>query len=82
MKVTVNVDCSPEEARAFLGLPDLGPVHDKYIQSLLTAMDGAASLEQMDKMMRAFSPMGDAGLKLFGQMMDIGLSAGKAATKS
>ena len=27
MKVTVDVDCTPEEARRFLGLPDLTPVH-------------------------------------------------------
>jgi Family of unknown function (DUF6489) len=78
MKVTVNVECTPEEARAFLGLPDLTPVHDKYLESMLKAMDGAGSLEQMDKMIRAFSPMGDAGMKLFGQMMDIGLSGAKS----
>lgn len=24
MKVTVNVECTPEEARTFLGLPDVG----------------------------------------------------------
>ena len=34
MKVTVNVDCSPEEARRFLGLPDLTPVHDAYVEKL------------------------------------------------
>jgi hypothetical protein len=27
MKITANVDCTPEEARRFLGLPDLTPVH-------------------------------------------------------
>jgi len=31
MKVTVDVDCTPEEARRFLGLPDLTPVHDLYL---------------------------------------------------
>ena len=25
MKVTVNVECTPEEARTFLGLPDVQP---------------------------------------------------------
>jgi len=78
MQVTVNVDCTPEEARSFLGLPDLGPVHEKYVASLLGAMDGAGSLEQMEKMMRAFAPMGDAGMRLFQQMMDIGLSGASA----
>ena len=26
MKITVDVDCTPEEARAFLGLPDVKPM--------------------------------------------------------
>jgi hypothetical protein len=26
MKVTVEVDCTPEEARGFLGLPDVVPI--------------------------------------------------------
>ena len=73
MKVTANVDCTPEEARAFLGLPDLAPIHEKYVESVMSAMDGAGSLEQMDKMIRAFAPMGDASMRLFQQLMDIGL---------
>ena len=73
MKVTVNVDCTPEEARTFLGLPDLAPIHEKYVETMLGAMDGATNIEQMGKMMNAFSPMGDASMRLFQQMMDIGL---------
>ncbi|MEZ5656555.1 MAG: DUF6489 family protein [Sphingobium sp.] len=74
MKITANVDCTPEEARSFLGLPDLSPIHEKYVESVMSAMDGAGSLEQMDKMIRAFAPMGDASMRLFQQLMDIGLS--------
>ena len=33
MKVTVDVDCTPEEARRFLGLPDLTPVHQAYVET-------------------------------------------------
>ncbi len=81
MQVTVNVDCTPEEARTFLGLPDLSPVHEKYIASLMSAMDGAGSVEQMDKMIRAFAPMGDASMRLFQQIMDIGLAGAGAGSK-
>jgi len=34
MKVIVDVDCTPEEARRFLGLPDLTPVHDLYLDKM------------------------------------------------
>ncbi len=73
MKVTVDVDCSPAEARAFLGLPDVTPIHDKYIKTMLDSFDGVGSAEQMETLFKSFSPMGDAGVRLFRQMMDIGL---------
>ncbi len=46
MKFTVNVDCTPEEARAFLGLPDFKPMQEAVLgqmqdqnQKNMTAMD-------------------------------------------
>lgn len=80
MKFNVDVDCTPEEARSFLGLPDLKPIHDLYIQSVLDTMSGQANLEQMERMFRSLSPLGDAGMKLFSSLMDIGISAAAAGT--
>ncbi len=34
MKVTVNVECTPEEARAFMGLPDVKPMQEALMQDL------------------------------------------------
>ncbi len=28
MKITVDIDCTPEEARAFFGLPNVQPMQD------------------------------------------------------
>ena len=75
MKFQVDVDCTPEEARTFLGLPDMKPIHDMYIQAVMDTMSGQTNLEQMERMFRSLSPLGDAGMKLFSSMMDIGLSA-------
>lgn len=82
MKMNINVDCTPEEARAFLGLPDVSPIHDKYVQTMLETMDGTNSAEQMEKLFSAISPMGDASMRLFRQMMDIGLASGGMGSKS
>ncbi|WP_443969795.1 DUF6489 family protein [Sphingobium sp. CR28] len=75
MQFNVKVECTPEEARAFLGLPDLSPIHARYIQAVLDTMDGQASLEQMQKMFSQLSPLGDASLKLFSSMMDMSLGS-------
>lgn len=34
MKVTVNVECTPEEARAFMGLPDVQPMQEALMKEL------------------------------------------------
>ena len=43
MKINVEIDCTPEEARTFLGLPDLRPMQDavlaKMQQQMLDAVD-------------------------------------------
>jgi Tfp pilus assembly PilM family ATPase len=30
MKISIEIDCSPQEARTFLGLPDLEPLHQAF----------------------------------------------------
>ncbi len=46
MKVTIDIDCTPEEARAFLGLPDLGPAQRAYVEEFQKRM--MVSLGTMD----------------------------------
>lgn len=75
MQFNVTVDCTPQEARSFLGLPDLSPIHDRYISAMLDTMNAAGSLEQMETLFRNLSPFGNASMKMFSSMMDIGMNA-------
>ncbi|MFY8194196.1 DUF6489 family protein [Novosphingobium sp. B1] len=72
MKVTVEVDCTPEEARRFLGLPDVSKANDVYVESVAKAMQGAGSLDQLQSFARQVAPMGEIGLKLFQNFMEQG----------
>ena len=68
MKITVNVDCTPEEARAFFGLPDVRPMQEqllKEVQDRLTADIRAMDLETM---LRTWLP---AAVKGFEQWQEI-----------
>jgi hypothetical protein len=75
MKFTVDVECTPEEARSFLGLPDMKPIHDMYLQAVMDTMSGQTNLEQMERMFKGLSPLGDAGMKLENSFMDMGINA-------
>ena len=54
MKVTIEIDCTPDEARAFMGLPDVRPM-----QAAVMAQLEQQALRAAD----SFSP--DAMLKLW-----------------
>ncbi|MCB2107716.1 MAG: hypothetical protein KDE14_08460 [Rhodobacteraceae bacterium] len=58
MKITVNVDCSPEEARAFLGLPDLSPLQDSAVQQMKAQMEKAMQTMGPEAVMKTLFPLG------------------------
>ena len=70
MKVSVDIDCTPEEARRFMGLPDLGPLHDAYLEKMKRTIDEGVTPEMMQNALRAWSPMGEAGLGMWKQIFD------------
>ncbi len=72
MKVTMEVDCTPEEARRFLGLPDVSKANDVYVDNIAKAMQGVTSIEQLQGYVKQVAPMGEMGLKLFQQFMEQG----------
>ena len=62
MKITVDIDCTPQEARAFLGLPDVAPVQEAFVEALKTKMtDSIANLDS-DAMFKAWMPDGMPGM--------------------
>jgi len=56
MKVTIDIDCTPEEARAFFGLPDLGPVHAAYVERMSSFVTEGLTAADVEKMMRSWLP--------------------------
>ncbi|HMO67086.1 MAG TPA: DUF6489 family protein [Novosphingobium sp.] len=77
MKITVDIDCTPEEARRFLGLPDVTRANDVYVDALAKAMKGVGSVEQLQEMARQIAPMGQIGMKIFQQFMEAGTGSPK-----
>ena len=75
MKVTIDIDCTPEEARRFLGLPDLSKANDVYVDAMTKAMKGVGSVDQLQDLATQIAPMGQMGLKLFQQMMEAAAGA-------
>lgn len=81
MKMTVEVDCTPEEARRFLGLPDVTDANEAYVEAVINAIKGENSLEQIQVYAKQLAPVGQMGVKLFQQMMESGAEAAMTAFK-
>lgn len=80
MKVHVEIDCTPEEARAFMGLPDLSQAQAAYSEGMAKAMRGVSNPDQLQELARTMAPMGQAGLKMFQAFME-GSAANMARSK-
>ena len=70
MKFTVDVDCTPEEARRFLGLPDLSPVHQVYIDKMQRFVSEGVTPDMVGEMMKNWAPMSEAGMNMWRQMFE------------
>ena len=77
MKVHVEIDCTPEEARTFMGLPDVGKANAVYVDMMSKAMKGVSSTDQLQEYAKQLAPMGQAGFKLFQSFME-GAQANRA----
>ncbi len=76
MKITVEVDLTPEEARRLLGLPDVGPLQEAMINGLMDQMQSARGMLDPETLMKVWGPVGAQGLE---QLQKILWSAAKTA---
>ena len=81
MKVNVEIDCTPEEARRFLGLPDVSEANAVYVDAITKAMKGVGSIEQLQEYAKQIAPMGQMGMKLFQQFLESGAAMSGSTRK-
>lgn len=62
MKVSFDIDCTPEEARRFLGLPDVAPVNEAVVGELTKRAAEMAQNMDAEKMMEQWMTAGVQGL--------------------
>lgn len=83
MKVTIDIDCTPEEARAFLGLPDVAPLQEAMMQEIEERMRAALRNTDPEVLFKTWLPASLQGweqLQAFWRGM--AGAAGKPGTRS
>ncbi len=66
MKVTIEIDCTPDEARQYMGLPDVKPMQAALMARMEAQMAEAADRLSPDALLRswmALVPQTQEGMK-------------------
>jgi len=62
MKVRIEMDMTPQEARAFMGLPDVAPLQQQMLEEMQGRMRAAFDAGDPEAMMKAWMPFSGPGL--------------------
>lgn len=70
MQVKIDIECTPEEARRLMGLPDLSSLHEIYLGQMREMMTHGVSADMMEQMIKSWMPMTELGGKMFQSMFN------------
>jgi len=79
MKINFDIDCTPEEARAFLGLPDVKPMQEAMMHEVEDRMRANLAAMDPESLFKTWLPASIQGLEQLQQAFfsQMGKAAGK-----
>ena len=69
MKLNVEIDCTPAEARAFLGLPDVTTLNDHLVSEMKKRMDANIAMAAPEELMKNWMAFGGQASEQFMKLM-------------
>jgi hypothetical protein len=76
MKFKVEAECTPEEARTFLGLPDLTPLNEHLVDEMKRRIDANISMLNPEDFLKSWMTIGGQTQEQFMRLMTSAASAG------
>jgi hypothetical protein len=77
MKMTIEVDCTPEEARRFMGLPDISGLNEHMVRELQAKVSQNMSLLSADELLKGWMAFGQGAQEQFRKLMEASLKGAK-----
>ncbi|MHA6287907.1 DUF6489 family protein [Maricaulis sp. CAU 1757] len=68
MKMQIDIECSPEEARAFLGLPDVSTVNERLVDEMVRRVAANMDSLEPEALMKQWTTLGG---QMTNQFMDL-----------
>lgn len=76
MKISFDVDCTPEELREFFGLPDVKPMQEALLKEVEAKMRANIAALDAETMLKTWLPAGMEGFQRL-QEMFLGMAGKK-----
>jgi hypothetical protein len=80
MKMSVEVDCTPEEARRFMGLPDVSALNEALVKEMQARMTANMTALSPDELMKNWMAFGAGAQEQFRKLMEVGLQAAASSS--
>ena len=81
MKINIDIDLTPKEARQMMGLPDLEPMQNEMIKKIQEKMDQSITeMSDPELLFKRYLPMGIQGIEQFQQFMSMAANAASGKT--
>ena len=81
MKMTIEIDCTPQEVRAFLGLPDVTALNEKLVEEMQSRMTANMAMLSPDELIKNWTAFGVGAQEQFRNLMGAAVDAGMGATR-
>jgi len=81
LKVNVEIDCTPAEARAFLGLPDVTTLNAHVVEEMTKRLDANIGMAAPEELVKSWMAFGGQASEQFLKMMSAA-AGGKAGVSS
>lgn len=81
MKIHVDVECTPEEARTFFGLPDVAPMQAAVMREVQDRVMASMKGADAETLLKTWMPAGVAGLEQMQKMFWQSFGQGAAGRK-
>lgn len=75
MKVKIELECTPVEARSFLGLPDVTPINDAMVEEMRRRVDANMAALQPEELMKTWANLGGQAQEHFRKLMSAAADA-------
>lgn len=78
MRMTINIDLTPQEARTFFGMPDVEHLNKMIVDEMTTrAKDNIETLADPERLMAQWMSMGGKSFEQFQSLMAAAMGANK-----